>query len=120
MISQKDLPTQFEPNLSKRIVPEIDCLNCGKCCERYTMFYSHRNDPVMNSEATRLKMLAGIGDKMHFEGDVAGKGFWLIIDIPCKHLTTEKRCAIYNTPDRPLLCRKYPHPGLTDCPKVRS
>jgi len=111
---------KFTPNLSKRIAPESDCANCGKCCERYTMFYSFKNDPVMNSEAIRLTMLKDFGDKMHIEGDAAKQGTWLIVDIPCKYLTADKRCAIYNSPDRPLLCRVYPHNGLTDCPKARS
>lgn len=111
---------EFKPNLSKWIIPEVDCTGCGKCCERFTQFYSFENDPVMNSEAQRFMMLEGFGEKMHLEGDTAKQGLWLIIDIPCKHLTADKRCAIYNSPDRPLLCRKYPHSGLSDCPKVRT
>jgi Fe-S-cluster containining protein len=118
--SPKNDSSKFQPNLSKHIVPEIDCKNCGKCCERFTMFYSFKNDPVTNSEAIRLMMLEGIGEKMHLEGDVAKKGTWLIIEIPCKYLTSEKQCAIYTSPDRPLLCRKYPHHLISDCPKVRS
>ena len=107
-------------NLSTRINPEVDCKGCGKCCERYTMFYSNENDPSQNSEVPRLMALKGFGKRMHIEGDVAHEGIWLVINIPCKHLTPEKRCAIYSDPNRPLLCRKYPHLGLTDCPKARS
>lgn len=109
----------FTSNLSPHIKPEIDCTGCGKCCERFTIFYSHQNDPVINSEMTRMMMLEGIGDKMHIEGDTLKKGQWLVLDIPCKYLTRDKRCAIYLSPDRPLLCRKYPHHAISDCPKVR-
>jgi Fe-S-cluster containining protein len=115
-------------NLSKQIIPEIDCKNCGKCCESFEIWYDDSCEEVQKSEIRRFMMLAEIGKKITTrketltDGKKTTSGVWLIFNYPCKYLTSEKRCLIYTSSFRPLLCRLYPYSGTTkdDCPKVRS
>jgi Fe-S-cluster containining protein len=114
-------------NESKNIVPEIDCIGCGKCCESFEIGYPNPPkkemkviDAVWRSEIDRFKMLVGIGDKITTLDD--GDCTWLIFTVPCKYLLSNKTCEIYDNPIRPLLCRKFPYPTTTknSCPKIRQ
>ena len=75
---------------------------------------SRLSDPVLAILST-----VRIGDSITSRDD--GDVTWLEFHFPCKHLQSDKTCAIYNDPNRPLLCRRFPYPNSTvkDCPKVR-
>jgi len=105
------------PNLSKRITSD-DCRDCGKCCESFEIWYDDESPEVVNSEIQRFKTLDTIGDKITTR-KVKG-GTWLVFNFPCKFLKEDKTCAIYESPNRPLLCRMFPYPlsDKQDCPKV--
>ena len=110
------------PNLSHRVTSD-DCANCGYCCEVFEIWYPALDGTVSNavirSEIQRLQMLSDIGDKITTRDNSDGST-WVIFNIPCKYLTPEKKCAIYDRPDRPLMCRQFPYPLSTpeDCPKL--
>lgn len=117
--------TELVPNLSERITSS-DCIGCQKnCCERWEIFYKFPDkgdlpEQLWYSEIERFKMLEGLGDKISTR-DTA-EGTWLIFNIPCRHLNPDKTCSIYNSPDRPLLCRHFPYSISTeeDCPRLTS
>jgi len=110
------------PTKSDRIT-SADCLGCGVCCEKYEIFYPTGDGSweaeVQRSEMQRLQMLAGFGDKLTTREGVGGT--WLIFNIPCRFLQSDKRCAIYGSQNRPLLCRCFPYVNSTqdDCPHIR-
>jgi len=108
------------PNLSPHIDPET-CRSCGECCKNFEIAYDKDLDPIFLSEMRRLQMLRGIGKKITIreEEDV----YWLVFNFPCEHLRKVNgrySCAIYNSPDRPLLCRHFPYHNSTtrDCPHL--
>ncbi|MFA5407764.1 MAG: YkgJ family cysteine cluster protein [Bacilli bacterium] len=110
------------PNLSNRVDSE-DCANCGHCCEIFEIWYPPSdgtvNMEIIRSEIQRLQMLSGIGDKITTRDNSDGST-WVIFNVPCRYLNEDKMCAIYNSPDRPWLCRYFPYPKSTvkDCPKL--
>jgi hypothetical protein len=40
--------------------------------------------------------------------DVTGNALFYAVDIPCSQLTADSGCRVHNTPEKPLLCLKYP------------
>lgn len=119
------------PNISRRIISE-DCKDCGKCCEVFEIWYPPADFPtktpaekfelmLKRSELVRILLLSGSEDIFSVREDVDG-GVWLCFNRPCRHLLPDKSCAIYESPDRPLICRAFPYPNSTetDCPKIRG
>lgn len=51
---------------------------------------------------------------LHFRGirvvgeDVEKNYLFYQMDVPCSQLTGDKRCAVHGSPEKPLLCLKYP------------
>ena len=94
-------------NLSEYINPK-NCSKCGgKCCKQFWIYYPKDWDEIFISEMKRIQMLSGMEDKVKIVE--TEKSYQLIFDIPCKHLSEDGKCKIYNSPNRPLLCRKYPY-----------
>ncbi len=113
-----------KPNLSMWIASE-DCAGCGRCCEVFETWYpapdGTLNTAIQRSEIQRLQMLAEIGDRITTRENEDGST-WLIFNVPCRYLNEDKTCAIYDSPERPLLCRYFPYPESTpeDCPRMRG
>lgn len=115
MVSER----RFASNLSNRINPK-NCKKCGgTCCKQFWIWYPANADVIKLSEMYRIRMLSGLQDVIEII-KCGGRGWKLLFKIPCIHLTAEGKCAIYNSPERPMLCRKFPHPGDTpdECPYV--
>ena len=112
------------PNLSDRVTSEV-CDGCGKCCEAFEIYYLPPDGSIemaiYRSEMQRFMMLSGIGDNITTREAEDG-GTWLVFNYPCKFLTHDKRCEIYDSPNRPFLCRCFPYPNSTseDCPKLND
>lgn len=111
-------------NSSRYIDPTI-CRTCGQCCQYFEVWYPKDSNPIILSEMQRFKALAFIGDKISIREEKLG--YWLRFNIPCKHLRQNSdsglfSCAIYNSPDRPLLCQHFPYWDSTgrDCPHIKE
>jgi Fe-S-cluster containining protein len=101
------------------------CRGCGECCRHFDIFYpkgraGNKKNQLLLSEMERFKRLAWMGDMVE-QTEVDG-GYRLRFNIPCKHLLMDEnellRCEIYDSPDRPLLCRQFPYKNTTldECP----
>ena len=112
------------PNLSDRVTP-VDCDGCGRCCEAFEIYYPAPDGSIerelYRSEIQRFMMLSEIGNKITTRPATDG-GTWLVFNYPCRFLTHDKRCEIYDSPNRPFLCRCFPYPNSTsdDCPRLNK
>ena len=111
-------------NTSPRIDPHL-CRTCGECCKHFEVWYGKHADPIVLSEMQRFKALAGIGNKITIIEET--RGYWLRFNFPCEHLRQNSgtgiySCAIYDSPNRPLLCQLFPYDNSTerDCPHIRE
>lgn len=76
----------------------MDCARCrcGACCEEFAV-------PMGQIKTDEDAWLAHHGTV---------RDGWLYFECPCKKLTPEGQCSIYET--RPNMCRTYP-PGSPEC-----
>lgn len=88
--------------LHDEIVAQIDCGECGNCCNTL-------RPGLTDKEIDRLSEIDKISlkdfEKKYIELDDFEKIKYLK-DTPCKYLK-DKKCTIY--PDRSIECRSYPH-----------
>jgi len=85
-----------------------ECHHCGECCETVNMMVVR--DVTLRQhgnleELTRYLEYRGI---RVIGEDVATNQLYYSIDIPCRQLTGDQQCGVHNTPEKPLLCLKYP------------
>ena len=105
-------------NESNFINPKT-CRTCGRCCETFTIMYPKELDikggDTLLSEVDRFRLLdTGLIEIIDYPSARGVK-----LNIKCKHLSHEKgifTCNIYDSPERPLLCQRYPGPDSEDCP----
>ena len=80
-------------------------VGCGACCEFLILPLDKRlkdTDPAKLADFIYWAGLHGIV--------ISDSGDWYAarIPLPCKHLTEDKRCGVFGTPERPTLCGNYP------------
>ena len=87
--------------LHDEIVAQIDCTECGNCCNVL-------RPAVTEKEIERLSAIDKVSIE-HFEKEhvnLSDDDIKYLKHIPCKYLK-DKKCTIYS--DRPEECRSYPH-----------
>ena len=98
-------------------IREGECHQCGECCR--TVNITAVRDVTLRQhgslEELRLYMkyrgIRVVGE------DVATNRLFYELDIPCEQLTEDNGCRVHNSPEKPLLCLKYPEePGdIPEC-----
>lgn len=83
----------------------MKCRKCGKCCHLVYIFL----DPIMAEE--QLTMLGWKGFKIHRLENITILEF----DAPCKFLTSDNLCEIYD--HKPRYCTDYPTAGMWGYPE---
>ncbi|CAI2717682.1 YkgJ family cysteine cluster protein [Nitrospina watsonii] len=89
-------------------VREGECHQCGECCK--TVNVTVVRDITLRQHGTIEELeryLKYRGIQLVGE-DVDNNYLFYAIPIPCDQLTADNRCQVHATPDKPLLCLKYP------------
>ena len=86
-----------------------DCASCdGRCC---TYFAMELDRPSTQADYDNLRWYIAHENINLF---IEGRDWYLQVNNPCRYLTADKRCAIYER--RPQICRDYGQPGTeTEC-----
>ena len=98
-------------------VREGECHQCGECCR--TLNLTVVRDVTLRQHGNRQELeryLAYRGIRVVGE-DVERNYLFYEMDLPCRELTGDNRCRVHGTPEKPLLCLKYPEePGdIPEC-----
>ena len=115
------------PELHEKAFDQIDCLQCARCCKRYSPRFK-APDIKRISKILQLKEGAFIEKYLRMDED----GDYVAVSTPCPFLGDDNKCSVYE--DRPSDCRRFPYtdediilkrPGLTQknssfCPIVVS
>jgi len=98
-------------------VREGECHQCGECCRTVNLTVVRDVTLRQHGNLEELKRyLAYRGIRVVGE-DAAQNYLFYQMDVPCSQLTEDNRCRVHGTPEKPLLCLKYPEePGdIADC-----
>jgi hypothetical protein len=85
--------------MTKNLLREGECFQCGKCCRELKIKINYRID----GEVAQYYKARGV--------DVQWRCKYTILTIPnypCPHLRTCGKCRIYDTEALPRICMDYP------------
>ena len=90
------------------LVRKGECHQCGECCQSVNLTVVR--DITLRQHGNREeleKYLSYRGIKIVGE-DIEANLLFYSIDIPCSKLGPNNECQVHDSPDKPLICLKYP------------
>jgi uncharacterized protein len=90
------------PELHEKAFEQIDCLQCARCCKRYSPRFKIP-DIKRVSKVLQLKEGAFIDKYLRMDED----GDYVVVSTPCPFLGDDNKCSIYE--DRPSDCKRFPY-----------
>ena len=90
------------------LVRSGECHSCGECCETVNMTVVRDVTLRQHGSLAELKLYMEYRGIRVVGEDVAKNQLYYSVDIPCDQLTEDKQCKVHDTPEKPLLCLKYP------------
>lgn len=97
-----------------------ECTSCGDCCRTVNITAMRDITLKQHGNLEELKRyLAFRGIKVVGE-DAENNLLFYSIDIFCSELTPDNQCRVHNSPEKPLLCYRYPREkadleGIKEC-----
>ena len=85
-----------------------ECHQCGECCKTVNMTVVR--DVTLRQHGSRAELERYLGYRgIRVVGeDVAGNALFYEVELPCSQLTADNQCRVHDSPEKPLLCLKYP------------
>jgi uncharacterized protein len=90
------------PDLHEKAFEQIDCLQCARCCKRYSPRFKGP-DIKRISKVLQLKETAFIEKYLRYDEE----GDYVAVSAPCPFLGENNACSIYE--DRPSDCKRFPY-----------
>ncbi|PIR00481.1 MAG: hypothetical protein COV66_06115 [Nitrospinae bacterium CG11_big_fil_rev_8_21_14_0_20_45_15] len=90
------------------LIRKGECHGCGECCE--TVNITVVRDVTLRQHGNREELeryLKYRGIRVVGE-DRENNYLFYAMDVPCSQLNADKTCKVHGTPEKPLLCLKYP------------
>lgn len=85
-----------------------ECTECGECCKTVNITAVRDIALVQHGNLEELKRYLGYRG-INVVGSDPGKNLlFYSMNIPCSQLTPDNRCRVHNTPEKPLICYRYP------------
>jgi len=94
--------------MNQFIKREGKCHSCGECCQ--TVNITVVKDVTLQQHGN----LEELERYLSFRGiSIVGSNekrneLYYSIDIPCSELTSNKRCRVHGTEEKPLICNRFP------------
>jgi len=85
-----------------------ECHSCGECCK--TVNITVEREVTLRQHGSREELeryLKYRGIRVVGE-DIPSNRLFYALDIPCSELTEDNRCRVHDSPEKPLICLKYP------------
>ncbi len=90
------------------LVRSGECERCGKCCETVNLTVVRDVALQQHGNLEELKLYLSYRGIQVAGEDVENNFLFYSISIPCRQLNEDKSCRVHETPDKPLLCLRYP------------
>jgi hypothetical protein len=100
--ADKNKVLKLLPDLHEKAFQQIDCLQCARCCKRYSPRFK---TPDIRRISKLLGMKEGAFIEKYLRLDEDGD--YVVRSTPCAFLGEDNRCSIYE--DRPSDCHRFPY-----------
>jgi uncharacterized protein len=90
------------PALHDKAFEQIDCLQCARCCKRYSPRFKTQD---IKRIAKTLQLKEGDFIEKYLRLDEEGD--YVAVSAPCPFLGDDNRCSVYE--DRPSDCKRFPY-----------
>jgi Fe-S-cluster containining protein len=90
------------PDLHEKAFEQIDCLQCARCCKRYSPRFK-MPDIKRISKTLQLSETDFIKKYLRYDED----GDYVANSVPCPFLGDDHKCSVYE--DRPSDCKRFPY-----------
>jgi len=85
-----------------------ECHQCGECCRTVNITAVRDATLEQHGNLKELELYLGYRGIRVVGEDAANNRLYYAMDIPCSQLGKDNRCQVHNTPEKPLLCYRYP------------
>ncbi len=94
-----------------------ECNQCGECCKSVNITAVRDLALAQHGSLKELSLYMSYRGIRVVGEDVEKNLLFYSLAIPCQKLGPDNACAVHNTPEKPLLCHRYPMepPGINEC-----
>lgn len=85
-----------------------ECHQCGECCKTVNITAVRDITLQQHGNIEELKRYLGWRGITVQGEDVERNLLFYSMEIPCEQLTSENVCKVHDSPDKPLICHRYP------------
>ena len=87
---------------------EGECNSCGECCETVNMTVVRDVTLRQHGNLEELQRYLSFRGIRVVGEDRKSNQLYYSMDIPCSELTPENKCRVHGSPEKPLLCHRFP------------
>ena len=93
-------------------VREGECHQCGECCQTVNITVVRDVTLRQHGSLEELRLYMKYRGIIVVGENIEQNALFYEIKIPCDQLTEDNVCKVHDSPEKPLLCLKYPEePG---------
>lgn len=89
-------------------VREGECHQCGECCQTVNITAVRDVTLRQHGSLEELHLYMKYRGILVVGENIEQNALFYEIKIPCNQLTENNECKVHDSPEKPLLCLKYP------------
>ena len=87
---------------------EGECHSCGECCQTVNMTVVRDVTLRQHGNLEELELYLSYRGIRVVGADEKRNELYYSLDIPCSELTSDNRCRVHGSPEKPLICNRFP------------
>ena len=85
-----------------------ECHSCGECCQTVNMTVVRDVTLQQHGNREELKRYLSYRGIRVGGSDEKRNQLYYSMDLPCSELTPDNRCRVHDSPEKPLICNRFP------------
>ena len=85
-----------------------ECHSCGECCKTVNMTVVRDITIQQHGSLKELELYLSYRGIRVVGSDEKRNQLYYAMDVPCSELTSENRCRVHGSPQKPFICHRFP------------
>lgn len=94
--------------MNRSLEREGECHSCGECCQTVNMTVVRDVTLQQHGNLEELKRYLSYRGIQVVGSDEKRNQLYYSMNVPCSELTSENRCRVHGSPEKPLICHRFP------------